>query len=181
MRAYWIVVIAAAALACGAPPATPEETMPASAGPKRPTPPDPALDAAPGADLGDAAVLTAWTEARVAAARAGARERVRVPIVRRAAAGPMDARPYALGADPASGPHAAVRVVDLSSVGLPPAGAEGWRGWAEGRLLPPGDPGSLPGPAGPTAGDDDARPVLELVRWRPRGADEPPLARFVTE
>lgn len=184
MRAKWIVVLAAAALGCGSPNATPEEAMPAPAGPKRPTPPDPALDAAPGADVSDVEVLTAWTEARVEASRAGALERVRVPIVRRAGAELLDPRPYAVGADPERGPHVALRIVDRSSMGLPPAGPEGWRGWAEGRIRPPGDPGSLSGPASPrpAGGEDvaDDAPLLELDRWRPRAADEPPLARVIT-
>lgn len=133
----------------------------AGPGPMTPQAPDHELDAAPGLALDDRAAVLAWLDARLTSARSGVRERARLPLVRRA---PLDVAtpPFVIAAAADSTPAYPVKVVDLTSAGIPPGP---WVGWVDGRFR---------------AGDDGL-PVFEVLRQTRRGPDKPAAVYVVRE
>lgn len=169
------LAFALALLGCAS---TPDHADPGP-GPMRPLEPDHALDEAPPIDVDDQPAMEAWLATRVAAARAGTRERVRLPIVRRSAAFGCDCPPFAIAARTANGPFYWIRIVDLTSIGLPPAATipsdEGALLWVDGRFTGLVDTYR----SRDAGGRDVATPVFEVLRVRPRAADEAAEARVV--
>jgi hypothetical protein len=123
----------------------------------KPTHTPPALAAAPGFVPTDVTELEKWLASRVATAKSGTREHVRVPVFKRADAATCECPPFALGQSPAS-PHTAIALVDLTSIGTAAYAKDGAELWVEGRF-------SI------EAGTGIA--TLEVVRAGPRTTDEP--------
>jgi hypothetical protein len=147
--------------ACGASPEMDTRRQPPAL--KTPRAPDEGLLGSPGVSLDDDDALAAWVDARVAAAKAGHHERVRVPL---AAPPPFTegAAPFGLAAAWPYPDSRAVAIIDLTSIGIQP-GPEGWAGWVEGRFT--------------GERDDAGRAILEVRAQTPRGPDEAPLYRVV--
>lgn len=130
-------------------------------GPKRPLPVDEALHAASPVLLEDDAELERWVAERLDRVRAGVAERVRVPL----AARPMfsgEGSPYGLAARLPFSEKRAVRVRDLTSVGIQ-VGPDGWLGWVEGRFV-----------------DEAGEVVLEVLKQESRRPDEAAVYRVVS-
>lgn len=171
-----LFAFALALLGCAS---TPDHADPGP-GPMRPLEPDHALDEAAPIDVDDQPAMEAWLAARVAAARAGARERVRLPIVRRSAAFGCDCPPFAVAARTDNGPFYWLHIVDLTSAGLPPAATipseAGALLWVDGRFT------GLVETYRSTdeGGSDVATPVFEVLRVRARAPDDAAEARAVS-
>lgn len=142
-------------------------------GPMRPHAPDHELDAAAPIDAHDEEGMRAWIAERVAAARAGRRERVRLPVTRHGPFG-CDCPPFAIGWDTDNGPFYWVAIVDLTSAGIPPGV---WLGWVDGRFT--GEVSSYR--STDEGGGEVATPVIEVLRQSRRTSDEPFEARVVKE
>jgi|GEM_PF-3339944 len=139
-------------------------------GPMRPLAPDLELDAAPPLALDDEPAMHAWLAERVAAANGNVPERVRLPIMRRAAAFDCDCPEFAVAATSNSGPFHWLALVDLTSAGIPPGE---WIGWVDGRFT--GETRTYRGPGG----SDVTAPAFEVLRQSLRHLDDVAAARFV--
>lgn len=143
-------------------------------GPMRPLGPDLALDAAPPQNIEDQRETELWLAERVANAKAGKRERVRLPVVRRSESFGCDCPPYAVAPTPENGPFYWIAIVDLTSAGIPPGE---WRGWVDGRFT-----GAMHTyRSTDDGGRDVVTPTFEVLRQRTRTGDEAPEARVVAE
>lgn len=140
--------------------ATTEESVGSGPGPKRALPPDDLLHAAPAHTL-EGAELDTWVAERVAAAKTGRAERVRVPLTARPQFG--EGPPFGLAAGLPFPDSARVQVRDMTSVGIQ-VGADGWLGWVEGRFT--GEVG-------------ESGPVLEVLRQSARRPDEAAVFKVV--
>jgi len=141
-------------------------------GPMRPLAPDVALDAAPAVDIDDEVAMRAWLAERVAAAKVGQRERVRLPVVRRADLSGGDCPSYAIAATHDTGPVYWLDLRDLTSAGIPHGE---WQGWVDGRFT--GETRTYRD----VGGTDITTPVLEVMRQSRRGPDDLPAARSVRD
>jgi hypothetical protein len=146
-------------------PATADDTgAPTMSRPMTATVTPPVLAAAPGFIPNDLAALDAWLAERVANAKSGTRELVRVPVFKRADASTCACPPFALGRAH-DAPHITIVLVDLTSIGTAAYAKDGALLWVEGRFV------SADAPLAPAEGD--ARlPTLEVVRASLREPDE---------
>jgi hypothetical protein len=141
--------------------ATTEDAPGSGPGPKRALPPDEALHAAPARAL-EGKELEGWVAERVARAKSGAAERVRVPLTARPQF--SEGAPFGLAKGLPFPEGARVVVRDLTSVGIQ-IGADGWLGWVEGRFT-----GEL----------EVGGPVLEVLRQSPRRPEEAAVFQVVS-
>lgn len=176
MRSGWLVwgMIAAG---CGS--AAPEgggsssaRTDPRTPGPMQPMTRDVDLEEAPGIDIHDQPAMTVWLGERMKAAHAGIEERVRLPVMRRAADfHGCDCPPYAIAPTTDSGPYWWITFVDLTSAGIPPGE---WLGWVEGRFLRE----SRDYHSKDSGGIDVVQLVFEVHKQSRRAPDDKPIARY---
>jgi hypothetical protein len=170
------LALVVAAVACVSAPdsAATDDPARAAPGPKTPLAPDHALDQAPPLDIHAEDEMHAWLETRLAAARDGVQERVRLPLVRRALAFGCDCPPHAIAPTTDNGPFYWVAITDLTSVGIP---QHEWLGWVDGRFT-----GQTRVYRSTDAGGRDmVLPVFEVLRQRARTPDEEPQVRFVRQ